>query len=250
MKIVINVCFGGFSLSNKAIKRYLELKGEECYFYKQTKWNYSDGYEEYTLTNENDNASSLIYWYTKNLGDKITESDDKYDIQMKNMIDTTKLAYEYLKEYILKNEVDYVKDEYDYIIIDCPPSLNMLTINAMTTADSVLVPIQCEFYALEGLSQLIHTINLVSERLNPNLYIEGVVFTMYDARTNLSLQVVDNVKANLNQNIYKSIIPRNIKLAEAPSHGMPINYYDPKSTGAMAYRELALEVIKNNEEVE
>ena len=154
------------------------------------------------------------------------------------------------REFILKDYIDTVRDEFDYIIIDCPPSLNTLTVNAMTTADSVLVPIQCEFYALEGLSQLIHTINLVSERLNPNLYIEGVVFTMYDARTNLSLQVVDNVKANLNQNIYKSIIPRNIKLAEAPSHGMPINYYDPKSTGAMAYRELALEVIKNNEEVE
>ena len=152
------------------------------------------------------------------------------------------------REFILKDYIDTVKDQFDYIIIDCPPSLNTLTVNAMTTADSVLVPIQCEFYALEGLSQLIHTINLVKERLNPNLYIEGVVFTMYDARTNLSLQVVDNVKENLNQNIYKSIIPRNIKLAEAPSYGMPINYYDPKSTGAMAYKELALEVIKNNEE--
>ena len=152
------------------------------------------------------------------------------------------------REFILKDYIDTVKDQFDYIIIDCPPSLNTLTVNAMTTADSVLVPIQCEFYALEGLSQLIHTINLVKERLNPNLYIEGVVFTMYDARTNLSLLVVDNVKENLNQNIYKSIIPRNIKLAEAPSYGMPINYYDPKSTGAMAYKELALEVIKNNEE--
>jgi chromosome partitioning protein len=152
------------------------------------------------------------------------------------------------REFILKDYIDSVKDEYDFIIIDCPPSLNTLTVNAMTTADSVLVPIQCEFYALEGLSQLIHTINLVSERLNPNLYIEGVVFTMYDARTNLSLQVVENVKANLNQNIYRSIIPRNIKLAEAPSHGMPINYYDPKSTGAIAYKELALEVIRNSEE--
>lgn len=152
------------------------------------------------------------------------------------------------REFILKDYIDSVKDNYDFIIIDCPPSLNTLTVNAMTTADSVLVPIQCEFYALEGLSQLIHTINLVSERLNPNLYIEGVVFTMYDARTNLSLQVVENVKANLNQTIYRSIIPRNIKLAEAPSHGMPINYYDPKSTGAIAYKELALEVIKNSEE--
>ena len=136
------------------------------------------------------------------------------------------------KEFILKNEVDYVKDDYDFIIIDCPPSLNMLTINSMTTADSVLVPIQCEYYALEGLSQLIHTINLVKERLNPNLNIDGVVFTMYDSRTNLSMQVVENVKQNLNQKVYNTLIPRNIRLAEAPSYGMPINMYDPKSAGA------------------
>ena len=151
------------------------------------------------------------------------------------------------KEYIIKNEVDKVKDNYDFIIIDCPPSLSMLTINAMTTADSVLVPIQCEYYALEGLSQLIHTIELVKERLNSNLEIEGVVFTMYDARTNLSLQVVENVKDNLNQNIYKTIIPRNIRLAEAPSYGMPINQYDPKSSGAESYRLLADEVIEREE---
>ena len=147
------------------------------------------------------------------------------------------------KEFILKNEVDYVKDDYDFIIIDCPPSLNMLTINSMTTA--VLVPIQCEYYALEGLSQLIHTINLVKERLNPNLNIDGVVFTMYDSRTNLSMQVVENVKQNLNQKVYNTLIPRNIRLAEAPSYGMPINMYDPKSAGAEAYMQLAEEVIKN-----
>ena len=147
------------------------------------------------------------------------------------------------KEYILKNEVDYVKDEYDYIIIDCPPSLNMLTINAMTTADSVLVPIQCEYYALEGLSQLIHTVNLVKERLNSRLKMEGVVFTMYDSRTNLSNQVVENVKNNLNQKIYQTMIPRNIRLAEAPSFGMPITKYDPKSSGAEAYMSLADEII-------
>lgn len=150
------------------------------------------------------------------------------------------------KEFILKNEVDYVKDQYDFIIIDCPPSLNMLTINAMTTADSVLVPIQCEYYALEGLSQLIHTVNLVKERLNPDLDMEGVVFTMYDSRTNLSTQVVENVKDNLDQNVFKTLIPRNIRLAEAPSYGMPINLYDPKSAGAEAYLQLAEEVIKNN----
>jgi chromosome partitioning protein len=149
------------------------------------------------------------------------------------------------KEYILKNEVDYVKNNYDYIIIDCPPSLNMLTINAMTTANSVMVPIQCEYYALEGLSQLIHTINLVKERLNPDLDMDGVVFTMYDSRTNLSMQVVENVKQNLTQHIYTTLIPRNIRLAEAPSYGKPINQYDPKSAGAEAYMELAEEVIKN-----
>ena len=139
------------------------------------------------------------------------------------------------KEYILRNAIDQVKDQYDFVIIDCPPSLSMLTINAMTTADSVIVPIQCEYYALEGLSQLIHTVELVKDRLNSKLEIEGVVFTMYDARTNLSLQVVENVKDNLQQNIYKTIIPRNIRLAEAPSYGLPINKYDPKSTGAESY---------------
>lgn len=147
------------------------------------------------------------------------------------------------KEYILKNALYKVKENYDFIIIDCPPSLSILTINAMTTADSVLVPIQCEYYALEGLSQLIHTVELVRDRLNQNLIIEGVVFTMYDARTNLSLQVVENVKDNLEQNIYKTIIPRNIRLAEAPSYGMPINHYDAKSAGAESYMRLADEVI-------
>lgn len=152
------------------------------------------------------------------------------------------------KEYILKNEVDWIRDKYDFIIIDCPPSLNMLTINAMTTANSVLVPIQCEYYALEGLSQLIHTVNLVKERLNPELDMEGVVFTMYDSRTNLSMQVVDNVKSHLNQRVYKTIIPRNIRLAEAPSYGLPISSYEPKSAGAEAYMMLADEVINRKDE--
>jgi chromosome partitioning protein len=151
------------------------------------------------------------------------------------------------REYILKKHVAEVRDDYDFIIIDCPPSLNTLTVNAMTTADTVLVPIQCEFYALEGLTQLIHTINLVKQRLNPHLEMEGVVFTMYDARTNLSLQVVENVKNNLKQNIYKTIIPRNVRLAEAPSHGLPINLYDSKSAGAEGYRQLAMEVIDKEE---
>lgn len=148
------------------------------------------------------------------------------------------------KEYILKNSIDYVKEDYDYIIIDCPPSLNMLTVNAMTTADSMLIPIQCEYYALEGIGQLITTINLVKQRLNSKLDIEGVVFTMYDGRTNLSKEVVDNVKNNLNANIYNTIIPRNVSLAEAPSNGEPITTYDTKSTGAESYRNLAKEVVE------
>ena len=152
------------------------------------------------------------------------------------------------KEFIIRDEVAKIRGNYDFVIVDCPPSLSMLTINAMTTADTVLVPIQCEYYALEGLSQLMHTIDLVKERLNPDLEMEGVVFTMYNARTNLSLQVVENVKDNLDQTIYKTIIPRNIRLAEAPSHGLPINIYDPKSSGAESYMLLAEEVIHKGEE--
>ena len=150
------------------------------------------------------------------------------------------------KEFILKDEIDWVKSDYDYIIIDCPPSLNTLTVNAMTTSDTVLVPIQCEFYALEGISQLIYTINLIRERLNPILNIEGVVFTMYDSRTNLSQQVVANVKENLSQYVFSTVIPRNIRLAEAPSFGEPITDYDPRSIGAKAYVDLAKELIKKN----
>ena len=157
------------------------------------------------------------------------------------LIDTNK------KEFILKNENDYISDNYDFIIIDCPPSLSTLTVNAMTTANSVLVPIQCEYYALEGLSQLIYTVNLVRERLNPELDIEGVVFTMYDSRTNLSMQVVENVKNNLSQYVFETVIPRNIRLAEAPSHGIPINKYDAKSAGAEAYDNLALEIINRKD---
>ena len=130
------------------------------------------------------------------------------------------------REFILKKEIDWVRDDYDFVIIDCPPSLSMLTVNAMTAADSVLVPIQCEYYALEGLSQLIHTVNLVKERLNPELDMEGVVFTMYDARTNLSMQVVENVKSVLKQKIFDTVIPRNVRLSDAPSFGLPIIKYD------------------------
>ena len=150
------------------------------------------------------------------------------------------------REYILKDSLAEVKDNYDFIILDCPPSLSMLTVNAMTASNTVLVPIQCEYYALEGLTQLMHTINLVKKKLNKKLELEGVVFTMYDSRTNLSLQVVENVKDNLQEKIYKTIIPRNIRLAEAPSHGLPINIYDKRSTGAESYRNLTQEVIKHS----
>ncbi len=148
-------------------------------------------------------------------------------------------------QYTLKNLIKSVRNKYDFIIIDCPPALGMLTINSMTAADTVLVPIQCEFFALDGLSQLVYTIDLIKKKLNKNLEIEGVVFTMYDARTNLSLEVVENVKNNLDQFIYKTIIPRNVRLAEAPSFGLPINLYDSRSAGAQGYRDLADEVIKN-----
>lgn len=146
------------------------------------------------------------------------------------------------KEFIIKKEIEYVKDNYDYILFDCPPSLNTLTLNAMTTANSVIVPIQCEYLALEGLSDLITTINLVKERLNPELDLEGIVFTMYDGRTVLSQQVVDNVKEHFPDKIYETKIPRNVRLSEAPSFGQPITVYDPKSTGAESYRSLAAEV--------
>ena len=147
------------------------------------------------------------------------------------------------RNYILKNRLRKIVKHYDYIIIDCPPSLSILTVNALTFANSVIVPIQCEFYALEGITQLMKTIDLVHNSLNPDLCLEGIVFTMYDSRTNLSAQVVKNVQANLKEKIYKTIIPRNVRLAEAPSHGLPINYYDSKSAGAEGYRNLADEVI-------
>ncbi len=149
------------------------------------------------------------------------------------------------REYILKNALIKPKAYYDFILIDCPPSLNVLTINALTAADSILVPIQCEYYALEGLTQLFHTINLVQRKLNPKLEIEGVVFTMYDPRTNLSMQVVEEVKEHLGSSVYRCIIPRNVRLSEAPSHGLPITLYDKKSKGAEGYVLLADEVIKN-----
>lgn len=149
------------------------------------------------------------------------------------------------RETKLKRAIEAVKYEYDYILIDCPPSLGLLTINSLTAANSVLVPIQCEFYALEGLSQLMNTIGLVQKNLNPILELEGVLLTMFDARTNLSLQVVDEVKSHFRQRVYQTIIPRNVRLSEAPSHGQPVIKYDPRSKGAEVYFELAKEVIGN-----
>ena len=150
------------------------------------------------------------------------------------------------KEYILKGNTDKLKKKYDYIVLDCPPSLSILTVNALCAADSVIVPIQCEYYALEGLSQLIYTINLVKERLNSKLKIRGILFTMFDVRNKLSQQVVENVKENLDQRIYDTIIPRNVRLAEAPSYGLPIIIYDNKSAGAEGYTSLADEVIRED----
>ena len=148
------------------------------------------------------------------------------------------------KQFILRDKIHALRDQYDYIMIDCPPSLSLLTINALCAADSVLIPVQCEYYALEGLTQLMKTIHLVQERLNPDLTIDGVVFTMYDGRTNLSQDVVQNVKENLDVRVYKTLIPRNVRLAESPSYGLPIIRYDNHSSGAMSYRELAKEFTR------
>jgi len=153
------------------------------------------------------------------------------------------------REYILKNAIDKVRDKYDYIFIDCPPSLGMLTINSLTAVESVLIPIQCEYYALEGVSQLMGTIKLVKSRLNPNLDIQGVVLSMFDGRANLSIQVVDEVKRYFKGNVYTTLIPRNVRLAEAPSHGKPALYYDSKCKGAVAYMELAEEFIDLEEDI-
>ncbi len=148
------------------------------------------------------------------------------------------------REYRLRRALKKIRQQFDYIILDCPPSLGLLTINALTAANSVIIPLQCEYYALEGLSMLVDTVNLVKRRLNPALLIEGIVFTMFDARTNLSIQVVEEVKKHFRKEVYRTIIPRNVRLSEAPSHGIPIVQYDPKSKGAELYKELAVEVLE------
>ena len=150
------------------------------------------------------------------------------------------------REQRLKTKLDKIKDQYDYILIDCPPSLGLVTLNAFTASDSVLIPVQCEYFALEGLGQLLNTVNLVKKHLNKNLEIEGALLTMYDARTNLSNQVVKEVKKYFEEKVYKTVIPRNVRLSEAPSYGMPISLYDPRSKGAKAYEKFAKELLKNN----
>ena len=157
------------------------------------------------------------------------------------------LAAQRGREFVLARALQTAGDDYDYIILDCPPSLGLLTINALTASNSVLIPLQCEYYALEGLSQLMDTIQLVKKRLNPGLSIEGIVFTMFDGRTNLSIQVVDEVKRHFRREVYRTVIPRNVRLSEAPSHGKPIALYDPRSKGAEVYRDLAREVIERGQ---
>ena len=150
------------------------------------------------------------------------------------------------REQRLKTKLDKIKDQYDYILIDCPPSLGLVTLNAFTASDSVLIPVQCEYFALEGLGQLLNTVNLVKKKKKKNLEIEGALLTMYDARTNLSNQVVKEVKKYFEDKVYKTVIPRNVRLSEAPSYGMPITVYDPRSKGAKAYEKFAKELLKNN----
>jgi chromosome partitioning protein len=150
------------------------------------------------------------------------------------------------REFRLKKAIEPIRDRYDYILIDCPPSLDIMTLNALVSADSVLIPLQCEYYALEGLAQLLKTISLVQKRLNPSLYIEGVLLTMFDSRTNLSTQVMEEATSYFKEKVYKTIIPRNIKLSEAPSYGQPITSYEPSSIGAKSYIKLAEEVLEKN----
>ena len=153
------------------------------------------------------------------------------------------------KNYILKDLLASYKSQYNYILIDCPPSLGTITVNALTAADSVIIPIQCEYYALEGLNQVLNTISIVQGNLNPALVMEGIVFTMYDSRNKLSQEVVDTVKQNFQGNIYETVIPRNVRLAEAPSHGVPITLYESSSSGAESYRKLAAEVMSKGDEL-
>ena len=151
------------------------------------------------------------------------------------------------REYALKKCLNKLEDRYDYILIDCPPSLSLLTVNALSAADSVMIPIQCEYYAMEGLSQMLKSVGLIRKRLNKELKVDGILFTMYDGRNNLSGQVVESVKSALKEYIYETIIPRNVRVAEAPSYGLPVTEYDPHSSGAENYRKLAAELISKED---
>lgn len=194
--------------------------------------------------------------FKKSIYDAIINEDDPNDIIINTVVDNldimpsdislsgaeVELVNVMAREQVLKGIIEQIADKYNYVIIDCPPSLGLLTLNALTAADTLLVPIQCEYYALEGLAQLMNTVKLVRKHLNPKLEVEGVVMTMYDARTNLSNQVVNEVRKFFKNKVYNTIIPRSIKLGEAPSFGLPINKYDPKCAGAVAYKQLADEV--------
>ncbi len=213
------------------------------------------------------NTTSGLGIDKKNIGksiyDVIINEDSIEDALMKTMIDDlyicpsniqlvgaeVELVSVISRETRMKAAIDDIRDKYDFILIDCPPSLGLLTLNALTAADTILVPIQCEYYALEGLSQLMNTVKLVQRHLNPSLDVEGVVLTMFDARTNLSIQVVEDVKKYFRNKVYRTIIPRNVRLSEAPSFGLPIILYDAKSKGAECYLDLAQEVIEYSEEV-
>lgn len=213
------------------------------------------------------NTTSGLGIDKKNIGksiyDVIINEDSIEDALMKTMIDDlyicpsniqlvgaeVELVSVISRETRMKAAIDDIRDKYDFILIDCPPSLGLLTLNALTAADTILVPIQCEYYALEGLSQLMNTVKLVQRHLNTSLDVEGVVLTMFDARTNLSIQVVEDVKKYFRNKVYRTIIPRNVRLSEAPSFGLPIILYDAKSKGAECYLDLAQEVIEYSEEV-
>lgn len=180
---------------------------------------------------------------------EVTENLDLIPADMNLAAVEVEFADQEDKNQILKNLLTPYKEHYHYILIDCPPSLGTITVNALTAADSVIIPIQCEYYALEGLNQVLNTIGLVQEGLNPELDIEGIVFTMYDGRNKLSQQVVESVKQNFQGNIYDTLIPRNVRLAEAPSHGVPITEYESSSTGAESYRRLAAELMSKGDDI-
>ncbi|MBD3280663.1 AAA family ATPase [Candidatus Dojkabacteria bacterium] len=204
------------------------------------------------IGHENTNQGSGTY---ELLTDKTSISKSFYSTKIPNLyivpssIDLAGAEVELVsamnRERILANALDEIKDDFDYIMIDCPPSLGLLTLNALTAADGAIIPVQCEYFALEGLGQLINTIKLVKKNLNPALSIKGVILTMFDSRTNLSKEIVDEVKAFFKDKVFDTIVPRNVRLSEAPSHGDPISTYDPKSPGALAYQKLAKEIIED-----